>query len=149
MRRIPTVEDIRDMPQLAQITMPIPVWEYADGKVVEVTVRARTFRERRHCMMAALEAGKDGKPDEDTWAIETVLAGLLEPRFSKDQVAILWDSNPSAIDIIAEAITRLEDVSARKLSAEIARQTEAPEDVISPSEKKRNRRTAVSEPGVS
>lgn len=149
MRRIPTVEDIRDMPQLAQITMPIPVWEYADGKVVEVTVRARTFRERRHCMMAALEAGKDGKPDEDTWAIETVLAGLLEPRFSKDQVDILWDSNPSAIDIIAEAITRLEDVSARKLSAEIARQTEAPEDVISPSEKKRNRRTAVSEPGVS
>lgn len=148
MRRVPTVEDIRDMPQLAQITLPIAVWEYADGKTVEVTVRARTFRERRHCMMAALEAGKDGKPDEDTWAIETVLAGLLEPRFSKDQVSILWDSNPTAIDVIAEAITRLEDVSARKLSAEIARQTEAPEDVISSPEKKRSRRSPVPESSI-
>ncbi len=149
MKRTPTVEDIRDMPQLAQISLAIPVWEFADGEIVEVTVRARTFRERRHCLSAALEAGTNGKPDEDTWTIETVLAGLLVPRFTKDQVEILWNSNPTAIDLIAEAIVRLEDVSARKLSAEILRQTEAPRDVVIPSEKKRTARKSVPNEPVS
>lgn len=140
MKRTPTVEDIRDIPQLAQLSLAIPVWEFADGEMVEVTVRARTFRERRHCLLTALEAGKDGKPDEDTWTIETVLAGLLVPRFTKDQAEILWNANPTAIDLIAEAIVRLEDVSARRLTAEIARQTEAPKDVVAPEKRRSSRR---------
>lgn len=134
MKRIPTVEDIRDIPQLARLTLVIPIWEYSDGTVVEVLVRSRTFRERRHCLMMAMEAGKNGKPDEDTWAIETVLAGMVEPKFTRDQIGILWDSNPAAIDLIAETIVRLEEVPARRLSNEIARQSGAPEAVVDPKE---------------
>jgi hypothetical protein len=134
MKRFPTVEDIRDIPQLARLALVIPIWEYSDGTVVEVLVRARTFRERRHCLMMAMEAGKNGKPDEDTWAIETVLAGMVEPQFTRDQIGILWDSNPSAIDLIAETIVRLEEVPARRLSNEIARQSGAPAAVVDPEE---------------
>jgi hypothetical protein len=134
MKRFPTVEDIRDIPQLARLALVIPIWEYSDGTVVEVLVRARTFRERRHCLMMAMEAGKNGKPDEDTWAIETVLAGMVEPQFTRDQIGILWDSNPAAIDLIAETIVRLEEVPARRLSNEIARQSGAPAAVVDPEE---------------
>jgi hypothetical protein len=134
MKRVPTVEDVRDIPQLAQMTIPVPVWEYSDGETIEVTLRARTFRERRHCLMMALEAGKNGKPDEDTWAVETVLAGMVEPKFTRDQIGILWDSNAAAIDLIAETIVRLEDVPARRLSREIIRQSDAPASVVAPEE---------------
>lgn len=134
MNRTPTVEDIRDIPQLARLTLIVPVWEYQDGTAVEVTVRCRTFRERRHCLMMAMEAGKNGKPDEDTWAIETVLAGMVEPKFTRDQVGILWDSNPAAIDLIAETVVRLEEVPARRLSNEIIRQSGAPAAIVTPEE---------------
>ena len=134
MKRTPTVEDIRDMPQLARLSLVVPIWEYQDGTAVEIVVRARTFRERRQCILASLEAGKDGKPDEDTWAIETVLAGMVEPQFTRDQISILWNANPTAIDVISEAIVRLEEIPARRLSQEIIRQTGAPEEVVAPEE---------------
>ena len=117
----PSVEQLVTMPQLATMPLVIKGWQWPDGSAARITVRALTFRERRAANRAAIKAGAElGRDfDDDEWALEVALAGIVEPRLTRAQLDILLDSNATIIDAIVDAIDRAGYLPARYVETEL------------------------------
>lgn len=106
-----TADEMAKHPMLTSMRVRIPGFVDAHGEPLAFTVRALTFRERMKATRAATKAGvAAGLPNgfcEETWALEVVLAGLVEPALTEAQREILLDYNAWIVDQLADAITRL------------------------------------------
>lgn len=110
--------------QLATLPYIVDGWQWPDGAPFRLTLRALTFRERSAVYRTALQAGiKAGlqQLDEETWALETALAGIVEPKLTRAQIDILLDSNAHIIDKIVEQIERLGEYPPAIVAEELRR----------------------------
>jgi len=122
--RTPTIADIMAVSQLAMVPLLVEGWRWPNGDPFRLTIRALTFRERSEAYRAALKAGieaKLGTIDDDTWAIEVALRGIVEPRFTRGQLDVLLDSNAAVIDAIVDAIDRAGQLPAQMVEHELKR----------------------------
>lgn len=130
--RVPTIQEIALTRQLAELPMEVKGWAWPDGRPMKVKVRALTFAERRECNRLAMEAGLKAMPkgftpgqvlpfDDDVWALEAVVRGLVEPKLPRAAIAVLGDMNAAIIDQLADAITRLGKLPAAFVAAELER----------------------------
>jgi hypothetical protein len=120
---VPTARDIAAMPQRPEKWITVPGWSLADGTPFRVKIRALSFRQRRAANQAAYREGiaRGIEFCEDTWAVEVVLAGLVEPAIDRGQVDLLLDSHAGVIDALATAIEEHSRVDGRALEVQIAR----------------------------
>jgi hypothetical protein len=107
-----------------------PLWARPDGTPLTILVRALSFAERREIMTAAGE-------NNDAFALEACLRGIVEPAFSREQLGILEAKHPAALDQIAETIYALCDLPAGMVEREIRRLAGLPD------KPKRRRRPVV------
>lgn len=115
--RYATVEDIRDVRDLASMPVEVPQWRRADGTPFKLLVRAPSFREAMAIEAAARTP--EGTDDDAAFILETCLVVIAEPRFTRAQLEILRDKNPEALDAIAETAWRLCRLSAHAVEAEV------------------------------
>lgn len=112
-----TVEDIRDVRDLATMPAEVPQWQRADGTPFKLLLRAPSFREAMAIEAAARTA--EGEHDDAAFILETCLVVIVEPRFTRPQLDILREKNPEALDAIAETGWRLCRLSAHAVEAEV------------------------------
>jgi len=128
--RTPTIADIMAVSQLATLPLLVEGWRWPDGSEFRLTIRALTFRERSEAYRAALKAGIEAKLagiDDDTWAIEVALRGIVEPRFTRGTLDVLLDSNAAVIDAIVDAIDRAGQLPAQMVEHELKRMAAVPD----------------------
>jgi hypothetical protein len=119
-----TVEEISVVQDLAEMPVEVPHWQRADGTPFKIRLRALSFRERTEVHRASRRP--DGSDDDDQFALETCLRGIVEPRLNKTQLAILAEKNPEPIDAISETIWRITRLPAPSLAAEVRRLADLP-----------------------
>jgi hypothetical protein len=119
-----TAEQIRDVPDLAEMPFEVPHWRHADGTPFKIRLRALSFRERTEINRAAKTA--KGEDDDDQFALETCLRGMVEPRLNKTQLDIYKEKNAEAIDAISDTIWWLTRLEARAVAAEVRRLADLP-----------------------
>ena len=112
-----TVEDIRDVRDLATMPVEVPQWRHADGTPFKLLVRAPSFREAMAIEAAARTP--EGTDDDAAFILETCLVVIVEPRFTRPQLDVLREKNPEALDAIAETGWRLCRLSAHAVEAEV------------------------------
>lgn len=121
-----TAEQIRDVPDLAEMPIEVPHWQHSDGTPFKILIRALSFEERREANRASRTP--KGEDDDDQFALETCLRGIVQPRLTRAQLDIYKAKNPDAIDEICETIWWLSRLPARALAAEVRRLADLPPD---------------------
>lgn len=120
--RYASIEDIRDVQDLACMPVEVPQWRRADGAAYKIMLRAPSFREATEIDAAARTA--EGEDDHAAFVLESCLRIIVEPKFTRAQLEILRDKNPDALDAICETGWRLVRLSARAVEAEIRKLAE-------------------------
>lgn len=121
-----TAEQIRDVRDLAEMPIEVPWWQHADGRPFKILVRALSFDERTQVNRASRTP--NGGDDDDQFALETCLRGIVEPRLTRPQLDIYKAKNPDAIDAICDSIWWLSRLPARTVAAEVRRLADLPPD---------------------
>lgn len=91
-----------------------PFWTRPDGSPLTIRVRALSFKERREVHLAA-------KDDDAQAVLETCLRGIIQPPITAEQLVVLEQRHPAALDAIAETIWALGAFTATMVATEVRR----------------------------
>lgn len=122
-QRTPTPEDLAILPTRGELSYQLPGVTWPDKTPVQITLRALSAREQATIDRAALAAGgKHGTEYDDMTAlVETVCAGISQPRLDDAHKAIIWGWNVWLLEQIADQIRTLGRLPARDLQATLER----------------------------
>jgi hypothetical protein len=93
-----TVEEILATRDIGTDELYIPEWE------TDIKVTGLTKREQLEIRAASMV---EGEPDAEKSQANMFLRGVLEPRFTEDQMGALFEHNPGIIDKILSRILEL------------------------------------------
>lgn len=120
--RLATVEEIRDCTDVAaMICTPYfeapdetrtPYWTRSDGSPLKIKVRGLGAKLQH-------EIRKTAGDDDYLLMIESCFHGIVDPAFSRDQLAIFERKHPGALGAIADTIWGLSELPAQWFETQI------------------------------